>query len=719
MKKNVNNVRIILTFFVLLSGILVFNIVYIAATGKHLISGEDVAYYANAVRSETVKTIKADRGSIYSYDGDLIATDRVAYNVTAYLSKDRPGYKDQIAYVDKPELTATILSRYMTNWSESDILAKLTDEDLYQYTFKSNLSSVQLAQLENDIAENAINGLEFSKTASRNYQYKHFSSYIVGLVNLDDNDPDHVIRTGAFGLESAFDTELNGIDGNAVYQADIHGRAIYNARLSETAAVNGSNLYLSLDSELQNVLEVQLDNAMSELKAQKMWCGVMDAKTGRMMAMVSRPDFDLQDRSTLKNYQDLFMNYTYEVGSVIKPFIYLTAIDAGVYDGDEKYQSGTVYVNGAPGMPPIQDYNDGQGWGMVTYDDGLLHSSNVAITHLLQDKLDFEDVRLTFEKLGFFQDQYVDGLDAIGGWASYYNTESPYDMITMCFGQSATFSAYEVLRAFSVFANEGKMAEPYFVDRIVDESGNTTYSASPQYSDSIFSKEAVNHVRSLLEGVVNNEKIGTGNAYKSDDLDIFGKTGTGQYWDNSIGAYSTTGNCYSFVGGAPYDDPQVLIFIGLQGSKYQPNNNVMAEIVHTILPQALAKLNVTVNPSSQTKVTDFTIGSFVNQSVSYAKRRLEADGLKCVTIGDGNVVKAQTPEAKTNISTANTVYLLTDATTYLLPDFTGWSRKDIASYMQLFGMSVNFEGSGTAASQSIPPDTEMNSISELTIILNE
>lgn len=719
MKKNVNNVRIILAFFVLLSGILVFNIVYIAATGKHLISGEDIAYYANAMRSETVKTIKADRGSIYSYDGDLIATDRVAYNVTVYLSADRPGYQDQIAYVDKPEETAAILSRYMENWTQSEILAKLTDEDLYQYTFKCNLSSVQLAQLENDIAENEINGLEFSKTASRNYQYKHFSSYIIGLVNLNDDDPDHVIRTGAFGLESAYDKELNGVDGEAVYQADIHGRAIYNARLSESAALNGSDIYLSLDSELQNVLEVQLDNAMSELNAQKMWCGVMDAKTGRMMAMVSRPDFDLQDRSTLENYQDLFMNYTYEVGSVIKPFIYLTAIDAGVYDGDELYQSGTVYVDGAPGMPPIQDYNNGEGWGLVTYDDGLLHSSNVAITHLLQEKLDFEDVRLTFERLGFFQDHYVDGLDAIGGWASYYNTESPYDMVTMCFGQSATFSAFEVLRAFSVFANDGKMVEPYFVDRIVDESGNTTYSATPQFSDSIFSKTAITHVRSLLEGVVNNEEIGTGNVYKSDSLDIFGKTGTGQYWDNDAGAYSTTGNCYSFVGGAPYDDPQVLIFIGLQGSKYQPNNQKMADIVHTILPQALAKLNVTVNPSSQTKVTDFTIGSFVNQSVDYAKRRLEVDGLKCITIGDGDVVIAQTPEPNTNISTANTVYLLTDATSYLLPDFSGWSRKDIASYMQLFGISVNFEGSGNAISQSSPPDTDIAGMTELTIRLNE
>lgn len=718
MRKNTIYTKFFLILFLGLTGLLVFNVLYLAGTGKHLISQQDIAYYAKEVRSETVKTIKADRGNIYSYDGDLIATDRVAYNVTVYLSKDRPGYGNQITYVDKPEIASEVLSRYLSNWSESEIYDILTSENLYQYTFKSYLSSVQLVSLQDEMEKKELNGIEFSKTASRSYQYKHFSSYIIGLVNMNDDDPDHVTRYGAFGLELAFDQELNGTDGEMVYQADIEGHAIYNARLSETDPVNGSDIYLSLDSELQNMLEVQLDNAMAKLGAKKMWCGVMDAHTGRMMAMVSRPDFDLQDRSTLETYQDLFLNYTYEVGSVIKPFVYLTAIDEGVYDGDELYQSGTVYVEGAPGTPAIKDHND-DGWGMITYDEGLIHSSNTAITHLLQDKMDFDDIEDIFEKIGFFQNHLVDGLDAVGGWASYKNTESPFDMVTMCFGQSATFSPYEVLRAFSVFANDGKIIEPYLVDRIVNSNGETTYSATVKTTEQIFSKEAVEHVRSLLSEVVNNMDIGTGTQYHSDELDIFGKTGTGQIWDSSSNAYSDTQFCYSFVGGAPADDPQVLIFIGMEGSKYMPNNSTMAEVVHTILPQALAKLNVSQTSEHQTKVTDFTLGSYVNQSIDFAKKRLDAEGVKYVIIGDGDIVKKQTPEANTNISTANTVYLLSDADHYTLPDFTGWSRKDIASYMMLFDISVEFVGSGKAKTQSVDPGTDLTEVTALSIELNE
>lgn len=697
--------------------LLVFNILYLAGTGKHLISGNDIAYYAKEVRSETVKTIKADRGNIYSFDNDLIATDRIAYNVVVYMNKDRPGIGDEITYVDKPEITAEVLSHYLSDWNKDDILEKLTAEDLYQYTFKAYLSSVQVSNLQEEMAENQLNGIEFSKTASRSYQYKHFSSLVMGLVNLNDDDPDHVIREGAFGLELALDDYLSGTDGKMVYQADTNGRAIYNARLTEEKAVNGANVYLSLDSELQNMLEMLIDDAIIEAGADMMWCGVMDAHTGRMMAMVSRPDFDLQDRSSLTNYQDLFLNHTYEVGSVVKPFVYLTAIDSGVYDGDELYESGTIAVKGAESMGNIKDFNY-VGWGMIPYDEGLIHSSNTAIVRLIQEKGIFDDVVETFDKIGFFQSDTIDGLDAVGGWSNYQVTESPYDMVTMCFGQSATFSPYEVLRAFSVFANDGKIVEPYLVDHIIDANGQTVYSATAKTTDQIFSKDAVDHVRGLLKEVVNNMEIGTGTLYHMDDLEIFGKTGTGEVWDNDAGAYSKTRKCVSFVGGAPADDPQVLIFIGLQGYEEGYNATAMSRVVHTILPQALAKLNVS-STGNETKITDFSLGSFVNQSVAYAKKRLEAEGVKYVVIGDGGVVKRQTPEANTDISTANTIYLLSDATNYTLPDFVGWSRKDIASYMQLFDISVTFEGSGKAVSQSAEVGTDITSITELTIQLNE
>lgn len=696
--------------------LMLMNIVYMAITGVHFISGQDIRYYAQNVRSETTQTIQANRGNIYSYDGDLIATDRIAYNVVAYLSKDRLGYEGQIPYVDKPDLCADVLSNYITSKTRDEIYAFLTDEDLYQYTFKARLTSVQVEQLQKEIEEKGVNGIEFSKTTSRSYQYGHFSSYIIGIVDTNDDDPSHVVSQGAFGLELAYDKMLSGTDGKKTYQADSNGRAIANARLTETKAIDGSDLYVSFDSELQNTLETQLTQAINELGISKMWCTLMDAKTGRILANVSRPDFDLSDRSSITEYQDYFLNNTYEVGSVVKPFVYLTAMEVGVYNGQELYQSGTVYVKDSPGMPPIQDYNWGMGWGVIPYDEGLIHSSNTSITLLIQEKGIFEEVVDIFDKLGFFQHAVVDGLDAASGWASYIDTESMYDMVTMCFGQSATYSPYDILRAFSVFSNDGKIVEPYFVDRVVDKEGNTLYSAKTTYTKPIFKKSHVDHIRSLLNEVVNNDEIGTGYRYHTDDFTIFGKTGTGQIWDNAINDYSRSWECYSFVGGAPYEDPEVLIFIGCEGNDSQKDQNKMADVVRTMLKSALAKRNINTTGSND-KYTDITIGSYVNQSVEFAKERLSEDGLNYTCIGDGTIVKQQYPQSQTLISSAAHVYLYTDGASYKLPDFKGWSRQDIAAYLSFFNLKLTFSGSGRCVSQSVESGADLLELKELSIQL--
>ena len=388
MSKNTIYSKIFLVLFLFCILLMVFNILYLAGTGKHLISGEDIASYAKNNRSETIQKIKADRGSIYSYDGELLVSDRTAYNVTAYISDQRQGVGDTVAYVDNPDLAAKILAPYV-NQDESTVYARLTTDGLWQTTFKCYLNSVEKQALEEELKANNINGIEFDKTATRSYMYKHFSSYLLGLVNTNDDDPTNVVRTGAFGIEAAYEEILAGQDGRIVYQADSDGHAISGGVISEYDAVNGDSIYLSLDSELQNMLETKLDEAMEKSGASKMWCGFMDAHTGRMLAMASRPDFDLTDRSSLENWTDLFLTYAYEVGSVAKPFVYMTAIDQGVYDGSATYQSGKIKVNGTNNT--VRDWNDGQGWGTITFDEGLVRSSNTAIVTLLQDKVDFDD----------------------------------------------------------------------------------------------------------------------------------------------------------------------------------------------------------------------------------------------------------------------------------------------------------------------------------------
>ncbi len=714
MSKNTIYSKIFLVLFLFCILLMVFNILYLAGTGKHLISGEDIASYAKNNRSETIQKIKADRGSIYSYDGELLVSDRTAYNVTAYISDQRQGVGDTVAYVDNPDLAAKILAPYV-NQDESTVYARLTTDGLWQTTFKCYLNSVEKQALEEELKANNINGIEFDKTATRSYMYKHFSSYLLGLVNTNDDDPTNVVRTGAFGIEAAYEEILAGQDGRIVYQADSDGHAISGGVISEYDAVNGDSIYLSLDSELQNMLETKLDEAMEKSGASKMWCGFMDAHTGRMLAMASRPDFDLTDRSSLENWTDLFLTYAYEVGSVAKPFVYMTAIDQGVYDGSATYQSGTIKVNGTNNT--VRDWNYGQGWGTITFDEGLVRSSNTAIVTLLQDKVDFDDYTNRLKQLGFFQSTTIDGLSVAGGVAAYESTDSPYDKVSIGFGQASTYSPIQILKAYSVFANDGRTVEPYFVDRIVKADGTVSYSATGrEYSDQIFSSEAVAHVSELMTRVINDE-IGTGKTYQSDEVLIMGKTGTGQLYDSSTGTYSSTAYTYTFAGTAPADDPQVVVFIGMEGPDNSANSTYLAEVVKALMPQAVAKVSST-STNTTTTTSEVTLDSYVNQSTDFARTRLEQTGLNYVIIGDGQSIKKQSPAMGTTVSSASTVYLLTDASSYALPDFTGWSRKDVASYMQLFDIPISFSGTGNVKSQDVAPGTSILEMTELVIELD-
>lgn len=308
-------------------------------------------------------------------------------------------------------------------------------------------------------------------------------------------------------------------------------------------------------------------------------------------------------------------------------------------------------------------------------------------------------------------------MSVAGGVAAYESTDSPYDKVSIGFGQASTYSPIQILKAYSVFANDGRTVEPYFVDRIVKADGTVSYSATGrEYSDQIFSSEAVAHVSELMTRVINDE-IGTGKTYQSDEVLIMGKTGTGQLYDSSTGTYSSTAYTYTFAGTAPADDPQVVVFIGMEGPDNSANSTYLAEVVKALMPQAVAKVSNT-STNTTTTTSEVTLDSYVNQSTDFARTRLEQTGLNYVIIGDGQSIKKQSPAMGTTVSSASTVYLLTDASSYALPDFTGWSRKDVASYMQLFDIPISFSGTGNVKSQDVAPGTNILEMTELVIELD-
>ena len=271
---------------------------------------------------------------------------------------------------------------------EEDILKQLK-KDTYQVEFGSygnNLSSL----VKDQIDALKLPGLEFDEITTRNYRYGDFASYEVGYAQaVTDEIKGKTVQTlvGKMGIEQAFDDELSGTDGERTYLADNNNNVLPNGILSETAPVAGNDVYLTIDTDVQTELDMQMEKMIEELKPEKATCGIMDAKTGKLLAISNYPSFDPNERD-IKNYVDLFLNEPVEPGSVFKSFVYGNAINDQKLDVDDTYQSGKFHykVNGKT-VATINDHNSGRGWGTISYKKGFYYSSNTGICQqlVLQD----------------------------------------------------------------------------------------------------------------------------------------------------------------------------------------------------------------------------------------------------------------------------------------------------------------------------------------------
>ena len=655
-KNNNQSARTILLIFAIIIVLLIVNVIYLGATGKHFVSGNDIKEYANQRGGgQKVETLSAKRGTIYSRDNEVIASDVKKYKLYAILNTKRYTADNKPAYVVDKEDTAKKLAPILS-MSEEDILKKL-NQDVYQVEFGSygnNLSSL----VKDKIDALKLPGLEFEEITTRNYRYGDFASYEVGYAQLltdEINGKTTKAIIGQMGIEKTFDEQLSGKDGQKVYLADSNNYILPNGVISETTPVSGNDVYLTIDTDVQTELDRQMKNLVEGQKADKATCAVMEAKTGKILAVSNYPSFDPNKRD-MKNYVDLFLNEAVEPGSIFKAFVYGNALTDGKLNVKSTYPSGKFYYDKK--LKPIRDHNDGKGWGTISYEKGFYYSSNTAICNMLTKISDKESLLQDYEDLGFFKTDTVDGLTTASGVAGYKNNDGRLvEYLTTGFGQGSTFTAYQLMRGYSAFANDGKTVKPYFVDKVVNsETNETLYQAKSEYSKQIYSTEAVKQMRDLLSGVIN-IKGSTGYKYHMDDINLIGKTGTGQVAKD--GRYMSGYYTHSFAGLAPYDDPQIVIVFWYQG--YVSGNTIPSQLVSAVVRTALNKINE--QPAKEIETSTFVLDSYKNQSVDFAKKILTQHQLSPLIIGDGKTVMEQYPKAQSEVSSKSRVFLSTNRNT--------------------------------------------------------
>lgn len=711
--------------------LVVANVLFTMLTGYHFRSGKDVLAYKSGSGTLTEKII-ANRGYIYDRNKEIIAQDIEAFDLVAVVAEDRINATDTPAYVVDTKQTSEKLAKIIGCDAKAlqEYLDTAKKNGAYQTEF-GMLGKALTAKQKEDIEKLNLPGIEFLDSTDRRYPLGTFASQLVGYAQYSYDDEK---ISGVMGLESYFDEVLSGSDGEVTYQIDSDGYYLPDTKKYTKTAENGSDIYLTIDVNVQSVVEEALRDSMNENYANWAMMIVMEAKTGKILAQGSYPSFDLNERDIEGDNAQYNMAAlgTFEPGSIMKPFVYAGAMQAGVYNGEALYSSGKIvlgtdgeggltqtYANAANAVWTVNDAL-GKDWGMISLDEGLIRSSNTAIIELLTKYYDVDANIENLKKFGFFTAPEIYGISTAAG-SLPLSEDDVLSKYTLGFGQGITVSGYQMIQAASALFGDGNMVKPYIIDRIVDpNTGQSTYVGETKKVETGISQETADKIQSLMERVVS-EDYGTGTLYRMSDVSLMAKTGTGEWVDPATKTYSTYIYNSSIIAAAPADNPEVLVFYAFQSPNYMNYRTdgfkkVMREALMAVDGYTDNATNTTEHVPSAT-FSEYTMPSLVNHSISYATSKLSAYTKNIVKIGDGNGVISQYPGSGESAISNQKVFLLTDGTNISMPNMSGWSRKDIKMFESMSGYKVNIKGNGSVVSQNVKEGTVLNKDTKIEVQL--
>ncbi|MCT7781029.1 MAG: penicillin-binding protein 2, partial [Lactobacillus iners] len=332
-----------------------------------------------------------------------------------------------------------------------------------QVEFGTAGSGISLATKKKIMAMH-LPGIHFDETPSRLYPNGRFASHIIGIAQPFNDKKNHSINLiGTMGIEKYFNKVLSGKDGRRIALVDAGEYQLPGGQHSYKAPINGNNIYLTIDSQLQIYLENLLDAVQNKYKPKALTAIVEDVKTGKIMAASQRPTFDPATRKGLNdNWRNILVQDSYEPGSVFKILSITAAIQEGKYNPKEYYRSGSITFNGST----IHDWNY-TGWGAIPFEQAFPRSSNVGMS-ILVNRLGRHTWRRYLDNYHIGKKTNITLPDENSG---LINIHSQIDQAVTSFGQGINVNAMQMMQVYSALANSGQMLKPQLVEKIVSSSG--------------------------------------------------------------------------------------------------------------------------------------------------------------------------------------------------------------------------------------------------------
>jgi stage V sporulation protein D (sporulation-specific penicillin-binding protein) len=579
--------------------------------------------------------IEADRGEIYDRNGVVLATNKTT--VSLVLIPNQIKNKDKVA-----EDLASILN--------------VTKEEMLQHVSKN--TSIERVhpegrrlsyEIADQISSLNYDGVYLVKESERYYPYDTLLSHTIGFVGIDNQ--------GLSGLELMYDEYLTGEYGAIKYISDAKGNKL-ELEESYEEPQNGMNLTLTINYQLQQVLERELDNAVSKYNPDQVLGIAMDPNTGEILALSSRPNFspsNYQDYTIEEINRNLPIWATYEPGSTFKIITLATALQENLIDleNDTYYDSGSISVENAR----IKCWKAG-GHGAQTFLQVVENSCNTGFVTLGQ-KIGKETLFEYIRKFGFGEKTGVDLNGESSGILFNLDKVGPVELATTSFGQGVSVTPIQQITAVSAAINGGYLLTPYIVKSINEPETNTVIKQNDvTIKRKVISEETSEKVRYALESVVTN---GTGRNAFIDGYRVGGKTGTAQKVQD--GKYMVGNYIVSFMGFMPANDPQIIVYVAVDNAKgiSQYGGTVAAPIVRNILLDAIDILDIKKPEGASEKNYNYnekkylSVPDVVGLSLNDAMKQLKS--FKVEYSGSGDTVSYQTPEKDTRIYEGETIKL--------------------------------------------------------------
>lgn len=641
--------------------------------------------------------VTARRGTVVDRNNNVLALSATSYMVCA----DPRLVTDEELFLDTLDPVLTL--------SRESALSKLTDKTKGSVILKRQVTRDivdQIRQLKAEADASAgMAAITFDEDSRRWYPYGEMLAQVLGLTNVDS--------LGQSGLETQYESVLAGTEGSYLRQVDARNRVLAGSESWYIPAQQGNTLKLTIDATIQQICEKAMRECLEVNQAASVTCIVTDVRTGEILAMCMKPDYDPNDppRDDVATLTELMritaISDAYEPGSTFKIITAAAALDSGVTTPDDQfYCSAKITVDG----DTIRCW--GNPHGAETMAQGLQNSCNPVFVELAL-RMGTDTFYRYMSAFGLGKRTGID----LPGESSGILIGSRYvknvDLARIGFGQSVAVTPIQMVMAANAAINGGKLMKPYLVSEIQSTDGETLQSFHPTVVSTPISSETSATMRELLEAVVSE---GGGKNAQIAGYRIGGKTGTAQvYKDGKIVRDVHIGSFYGF---APANDPVVSILVIVNEAQVAVDygGTTAAPFARQVLQDTLQYLQI--KPYADESIPDVTVPVITGLTISAARRTLAEVGLEMVDDGVNDTVLDQMPPAGSTLVYGGHVMAYTAAsqditpeTLILVPDLTGMSDVDCARIARLRGLTLSMEGSGLcikqtpAAGDYVPPGT--------------